>query len=305
MKIKIGEHYYFDVLGKTDKPEVISVVVIEKKKFGKVIVMSVQTNERFITKGKLLTPIYKSPEYVIRKVSPILDMDLSDYQSLSLIHQFLTKKCILDDKIYDFSLGCINTCLCKLSLMIKHKQLSDSIESVLDRSITKLNKKIISDLNEDEDIETITNLSDNQSDFMKNVNRKINTFINELTPIIDEYGPDSEQVHRFFKNYPAIINISDHEIYSDKDGCISKTKELANTIYENNQLRNGESLSYIPYLLDDNTIDAKCIHSSDSEEIIYNKLYDIINISNFNPSFVISVLLIDMNIDGYNYEGEE
>ena len=305
MKIKIGGHYYFDVLGKTDKPEVISVVVIEKKKFGKVIVMSVQTNERFITKSKLLTPIYKSPEYIIRKVSPILEMDLSDYQSLSLIHQFLTKKCILDDKIYDFSLGCINTCLCKLSLMIKHKQLSNSIESVLDRSITELNKKIISDLNEDEDIETITNLSDNQSDFMKNVNRKINTFINELIPIIDEYGPDSEQVHIFFKNYPAIINISSHEIYLDKDGCIEKIKELANTIYENNQLRNGESLSYIPYLLDDNTIDCKCIHSSDSEEIIYDKLYDIVRISNFNPSFVISALLIDMNIDGYDYEGEE
>ena len=185
--------------------------------------------------------------------------------------------------------------------MIKHKQLSNSIESVLDRSITELNKKIISDLNED--IETITNLSDNQSDFMKNVNRKINTFINELIPIIDEYGPDSEQVHIFFKNYPAIINISSHEIYLDKDGCISKTKELANTIYENNQLRNGESLSYVPYLLDDNTIDAKCIHSSDSEEIIYDKLYDIVSISNFNPSFVISVLLIDMNIDGY--EGDE
>lgn len=305
MKIKIGGHYYFDVLGKTDKPEVISVVVIEKKKFGKVIVMSVQTNERFITKSKLLTPIYKSPEYIIRKVSPILEMDLSDYQSLSLIHQFLTKKCILDDKIYDFSLGCINTCLCKLSLMIKHKQLSNSIESVLDRSITELNKKIISDLNEDEDIETITNLSDNQSDFMKNVDRKINTFINELIPIIDEYGPDSEQVHIFFKNYPAIINISSHEIYLDKDGCIEKIKELANTIYENNQLRNGESLSYIPYLLNDNIIDCKCIHSSDSEEIIYNKLYDIVRISNFNPSFVISVLLIDMNIDGYDYEGEE
>ena len=305
MKIKIGEHYYFDVLGKTDKPEVISVVVIEKKKFGKVIVMSVQTNERFITKGKLLTPIYKSPEYVIRKVSPILEMDLSDYQSLSLIHQFLTKKCILDDKIYDFSLGCINTCLCKLSLMIKHKQLSNSIESVLDRSITELNKKIISDLNEDEDIEIITNLSDNQSDFMKNVNRKINPFINELIPIIDEYGPDSEQVHRFFKNYPAIINISDHMIYSDKDGCISKTKKLAHTIYEGNQLRNEESLSYIPYLLDDNTIDAKCIRSSESEETIYGKLYDIVSISNFNPSFAISVLYIDMNIDGYDYEGEE
>ena len=95
MKIKIGEHYYFDVLGKTDKPEVISVVVIEKKKFGKAIVMSVQTNERFITKSKLLTPIYKSPEYIIRKVSPILEMDLSDYQSLSLIHQFLTKNVYL------------------------------------------------------------------------------------------------------------------------------------------------------------------------------------------------------------------
>ena len=303
MKIKIGEHYYFDVLGRTDKPEVISVVVIEKKKFGKVIVMSVQTNERFITKSKLLTPIYKSPEYIIRKVSPILEMDLVDYQSLSLIHQFLTKKCILDDKIYDFSLGCINTCLCKLSLMIKHKQLSNSIESVLDKSITELNKKIISDLNEDEDIETITDLSDNQSDFMKNVNHKINTFINELMPIIDEYGPDSEQVHRFFKNYPAIINISSHEIYLDKDGCIDKIKELANTIYENNQLGNGEGLSYIPYLLDDNTIDCKCIHSSDSEEIIYDKLYDIVSISNFNPSFVISVLLIDANID--DYEGEE
>jgi hypothetical protein len=61
----------------------------------------------------------------------------------------------------------------------------------------------------------------------------------------------------------------------------------------------------VPYLLDDNTIDAKCIHSSDSEEIIYDKLYDIVSISNFNPSFVISVLLIDFDLDGYNCEGEE
>jgi deoxyhypusine synthase len=31
MKIKIGEHYYFDVLGKTDKPEVISGAVPNEK----------------------------------------------------------------------------------------------------------------------------------------------------------------------------------------------------------------------------------------------------------------------------------
>ena len=61
----------------------------------------------------------------------------------------------------------------------------------------------------------------------------------------------------------------------------------------------------MPYLLDDNTIDAKCIHSSDSEEIIYNKLYNIVSISNFNPTFAICVLYIDMNIDGYDYEVEE
>lgn len=289
-KIKKGDQFYFDILGRTNKSKTYTVTILKTYKYRKkVIVMSDQTNEVFKCKSKYLTPINSDnhPPLYIRECNSLIKIDEIDYKTIKsfklILDQILEKE--KDDSLYNF-ISKINEgltlVLCKMATIIKNNQEYEIIENL---STIKINQDInIMEKLENKD-ESFSKTLDGFDNYLKEISSedKIHELMDNFYQSMINYHIDEgieiseESIDKYvLDNYPPELMLLPLGTYSEVDELV--IEKNAKKLYK--RMSDSCSKAFTPYLDIDGSnksVKIKTIHFNldDSVEDIIDKMKSI------------------------------
>lgn len=290
MKIKKGDQFYFDILGKTNKSKTYTVTIVKTYKYRKkAIVISDQTNEVFECKLKYLTPINSNnhPPLYIRECNSILKIDEIDYKTIKnfklILEQILEEN--KDEKIHDIiSKRCegIDIVLCKMSTIIKNNQEHEIIENLTTRKINQEINIMEKIENKDEMLSKTLNGFDS---YLKEISSedKIHELMDDFYQSMINYHIDEgieiseESIDKYvLDNYPPELMLLPLGTYSEVDELA--IEKNAKQLYK--RMIDSDAKAFTPYLdidVSNKSVKIKTIHFNldDSVEDIIDKMKSI------------------------------
>lgn len=246
-KVEVGEEYYFDILGKTDKNETYTVTIIEKRPFPKkrIIVKSNQTNDVFNCDSKYLVPIHSSDisnyNCIIRSDNNIINIDEVDYEILKTI-----KNLLVDYENIDKIEEGLNLLLSKMSMIVKNNNSCDILKNLEHKNFniqTNLLKNIMNDSDK-------YNSSEKKYIISESIDKKFKAFTNELIKHLNSNDESFDVYEYFHENFPDEIlflkNLTNNKKITEKIDY-EDIKNIADQIYSLLSDSNTNKIVFVPY----------------------------------------------------------
>lgn len=303
-KVKVGEQYYFDILGKTDKNETYTVSVIRKFKFKrKCTVISNQTKECFDCNTKYLVPIYDSDisnyNCIIRNANSIINIDEIDYEILKTIKDLISTDDNIEKEYKNKIEAGLDMILIKMSLIIKNNNSCDILNNIyrkrfeedtnkIKKIVESSSKSLIPDENDD----------DHTYYFSEDTEEKMNEFIGGLLQALTDNDEDFD-VYDYFNNIPdGGLSL---EIMTRGDKASSNVSKFSINEFVNKIFKfissDCNNIVFVPYYKLDNTKSVLIFDSSYNMNQIYNTLDSVLKQTSYIITYALQCIVLNKNGD--------
>lgn len=301
--IKINTQYYFDVLGKTNKGETLSVTTLLVKR-NKVYVMSDQTREYFKCSPKYLFPITDASEqkYLVRMPNQILNIDSIDYETLKDIKNYINSIPNQNKETLNKINLIMDTMLCKMALIVKNEQCSTIIKNVIDKdfsNVVEANRKA-NDSSSKSFVDFKSSSTIEDPDKLNNIQADLDDFLEQLSYNIS----DTEINDCFIQNFPIELlkienynNSGKHEVYVNDNEITEISKNIV-------KLLEISSKACFPYIHKCGEVAVSVFSRGDSLEKIEKELRQII-VDQYDHKIPFMIQLINKTINNEEFESEE
>lgn len=269
-KIKIGEQYIFDVLGKLpESSNVKTVTVIKKKMFSnKYYCLSDDNTKVFIVSDKYLTPINKRKNnipYIINRQTNIIRFDQSDVDFLNVLYDYINKLEVDVKDIQTISIvkAGLSILMSKVNLMVENDE--ENYCEVIQRNIDSI--KDMKDLSTDKALFDIDKLLKEDD-----ISNSINDCLNTISESLSIENDDDEFIDVFKEKFPYRLiefDCNNPQLsYLDKESMDQLYISLTE-VFKNKNV----DMCFIPSITYEATKDKSCLNKNNLDKLKLFQVY--------------------------------
>lgn len=229
VKVTIGETYIYDVLGETNISDVTTVVVKEKVKRHKYLVIG-NTGKVFVCEDKYLTPPLKDVDTLVTRVTNnYTEFNESDHWALRKaidILKIIDGPTSSDETLFDKQIGSVAMMLSILDTKLI-SVLRNNKERTMNEILSNVQEtKLRNDLDGLEDkIKQLTDIVNNTSTSIARITEFKKNFSKFLNSLVKNSDNDFNEIVRKIKlylleNYPIYVLLNGND-----EKCTDKTRE--------------------------------------------------------------------------------